>query len=349
MGTQEKFTELKTLYPTEFGLLEDTYTTVILPTSTEILAIINKMLAIPDFDYQKYLNVIIRDVPELFIKLSQRILDTEIVNKLKAAYPTVFIIIEDIYSNVLVPTMIDLVSLINKIAELPVDFQEYWTLIKTEVPVIFNKCVQCILDTQLIKEMKAAFPVVFEISQDFYLKVIFPTLEDTLVLAEKLIAVPVVDFGETIKQYWGFIKAEVPPMFNKFVQRLPETKLVQNLKTLFPTLFEAADDLYTKVIVPTTKDIVAIVEKIITIPLSDIHVAVQQCLDILKVELPTLMDKFFERLPETQIFTLIKEKSTEVLQLVQEQLDVLKDQYPVVYATAVDFYNKVALPAYSDL
>merc|ERR1712121_233350 len=52
--TQEKFTELKTLYPTEFGLLEDPYTTVILPTSTEILAIINKMLAIPDFDYQKY-------------------------------------------------------------------------------------------------------------------------------------------------------------------------------------------------------------------------------------------------------------------------------------------------------
>jgi len=65
--------------------------------------------------------------------------------------------------------------------------------------------------------------------------------------------------------------------------------------------------------------------------------------------MPTLMGKFFERLPETQIFKLIKEKSSELLQLVQEQLTVLKDQYPVVYATAVDFYNKVALPAYSDL
>merc|ERR1711970_1355000 len=184
MLMQEKFTELKTLYPTEFSLLEDIYTTVILPTSTEILAIINKVLAIPDFDYQNYLNVIISDVPELFIKLSQRILDTQIVNNLRAAYPTVFIIIEDIHSNVIIPTMIDLVSLINKIAVLPVDFEEYWTLIKTEVPVIFNKCVQCILDTQLINELKAAFPVVFEISEDFYFYVILPTLQDTLVLVE---------------------------------------------------------------------------------------------------------------------------------------------------------------------
>merc|ERR1711970_1579181 len=349
MLMQEKFTELKTLYPTEFSLLEDIYTTVILPTSTELLAIINKMLAIPDFDYQNYLNVIVSDVPELFIRLSQRILDTQIVDNLRAAYPTVFIIIEDIYSNVIIPTMIDLVSLINKIAVLPVDFEEYWALIKTEVPVIFNKCVQCILDTQLINELKAAFPVVFEISEDFYFYVILPTLQDTLVLVEKLIAVPVVDFKETIKQYWGFIKVEMPSMFNKFIQRLPETKLVQNLKTLFPTLFEVANDLYSKVIVPTTNDIVAIVEKLITIPLSDIEVAVQQCMDILKMELPTLMGKFFERLPETQIFILIKEKSSDLLQLVQEQLDVLKTQYPVTYATAVDFYNKVALPAYSDL
>merc|ERR1711970_323266 len=349
MLMQEKFTELKTLYPTEFSLLEDIYTTVILPTSTELLAIINKMLAIPDFDYQNYLNVIVSDVPELFIRLSQRILDTQIINNLRAAFPTVFIIIEDIYSNVIMPTMIDLVSVIKKIVALPVDFQEYWTIIKTDVPVITSKLVQCCLDTQLIKELKTSFPIVFEISEDFYLKVIFPTLEDTLVLAEKLIAVPVVDFEETIKQSWEFIKVEMPSMFNNFVQRLPETKLVQNLKTLFPTLFEVANDLYSKVIVPTTNDIVAIVEKLITIPLSDIEVAVQQCMDILKMELPTLMGKIFERLPETQIFTLIKEKSTELLQLVQEQLNVLKTQYPVTYDTVVDFYNKVAVPAFSDL
>merc|ERR1712106_617796 len=46
---------------------------------------------------------------------------------------------------------------------------------------------------------------------------------------------------------------------------------------------------------------------------------------------------------------LIKENSTLLLELLQEQLTVLKNQYPVAYATALDFYNKVAVPAYSDL
>merc|ERR1712128_227443 len=66
-------------------------------------------------------------------------------------------------------------------------------------------------------------------------------------------------------------------------------------------------------------------------------------------EMPTLIGKFFERLPETQIVKLIKENSTVLLELLQEQLTVLKNQYPVAYATALDFYNKVAVPAYSDL
>merc|ERR1711970_359556 len=349
MLMQEKFTELKTLYPTEFGLIEDVYTTVILPTSTEILVIVNKMLAIPDFDYQNYLNVIISDVPELLTMLSQRILNTEIINKLRVDFPTIFIIIEDIYSNVLVPTMIDLSSLIKKIAALPVDFQEYLTIIRTAVPVIASKFMLCVLDTQLVKELKTTFPIVFDISEDFYVKVILPTLEDTLVLAEKLIAFPVVDIQETVKQYWGFIKAEVPPVFNKFVQRLPETKLVQELKTLFPTVFEVAEDFYTIIIVPTTNDIVAVVEKLITIPLSDIQVAIQQCLEILKVEMPTLMGKFFERLPETQIFMMTENNSRVVFYFLQERLTVLIEQYPVAYATAVDFYDKVAVLAYSDL
>ena len=44
----------------------------------------------------------------------------------------------------------------------------------------------------MVKELKATFPVVFEISEDFYKKVIISTLEDILVLAEKFIAFPIV-------------------------------------------------------------------------------------------------------------------------------------------------------------
>merc|ERR1712033_58050 len=61
------------------------------------------------------------------------------------------------------------------------------------------------------------------------------------------------------------------------------------------------------------------------------------------------MGKFFERLPETQIFMMTEYNSRLVFHFLQERLTVLMEQYPVAYATAVDFYNKVAVPAYSDL
>merc|ERR1712033_10133 len=61
------------------------------------------------------------------------------------------------------------------------------------------------------------------------------------------------------------------------------------------------------------------------------------------------MGKFFERLPETQIFMMTEYNSRVVFYFLQERLTLLKDQYPVVYATAVDFYNKGAVPAYSEL
>merc|ERR1712121_10147 len=61
------------------------------------------------------------------------------------------------------------------------------------------------------------------------------------------------------------------------------------------------------------------------------------------------MGKFFERLPETQIFMMTEYNSRVVFYVLQERLTVLMEQYPVAYATTVDFYNKVAVPAYSDL
>merc|ERR1711962_422007 len=349
MLMKEKFNELKSLYPTEFSLLEDVYTKVILPSSTEFFAMVNKMVAAPAFDYQQYWNIVITDVPELFNKLSQRILSTQIVNKLRAAYPGLFIITEDIYSNVIVPTVNDIVAFVKKMTSLPIDFQEYWTITKAEVPVFVTKFMQRVLDTQLFKDLKQAFPIVFEMSEDLYTKVILPTLGDALVLAEKLVDVPVVDFQETFKQYWAFIKAEVPPMFNKFVQRLPETKLVKKITTVFPMVFNVAGDFYTKVVAPTTSDFATVVEKLLEIPVSDILLAGQQYWNILKVEMPTLMGKFFGRLPETKLVILIKEKSTVLIQLLQDKLTEMKAQNPEATAFILDFYNKFAVPAYSEL
>ena len=81
----------------------------------------------------------------------------------------------------------------------------------------------------------------------------------------------------------------------------------------------------------------------------DIEAAIQEYLNILKVDIPTLMGTFFARLPETQIVKLFMAKSTELIILLQEKLTVLKNQYPMLYATVIDLFNKVVVPAYSDL
>ena len=57
-------------------------------------------------------------------------------------------------------------------------------------------------------------------------------------------------------------------MFNKFVQRLPETKLVKKITTVFPMVFDVAGDFYTKVVAPTTSDFATVVEKLLEIPVS---------------------------------------------------------------------------------
>ena len=64
--------------------------------------------------------MIITDAPVLLNTLSKRILNTQIVNKLRAAFPVVFIVFEDIYSNVLLPTINDIVALLQRVVALPV-------------------------------------------------------------------------------------------------------------------------------------------------------------------------------------------------------------------------------------
>ena len=88
---------------------------------------------------------------------------------------------------------------------------------------------------------------------------------------------------------------------------------------------------------------------LINIFFADILEAGQQYLNILKVEMPTLMGKLLGRLPETKIVMFIKEKSTVLIQLLQEKLTELKAQYPEATAFILDFYTQVAVPAYSEL
>ena len=62
-------------------------------------------------------------------------------------------------------------------------------------------------------------------------------------------------------------KVEVPVIVGQFMQRVLDSQLLKELKTLFPTLVEISEDLYTAVIIPSVEDVSALVGKIIALPI----------------------------------------------------------------------------------
>jgi len=260
-------------YPAYYDVALDFYIKVIVPYLTELSETVSRILVLPEFDFQKNLAIVINDVPELFINLIQRVLETQLVQDLRATYPAVFKMIEDLYSQIVIPTYNDILQFIQKVAALPLDLQAYLTTLQVEVPILINN----------------------------------------------------------------------------FVERLAITELVNKLKTLLPTLFVVAEDFYNVVVLPTIDDVVAFVDKLVAVPLANIQEAFTKYLDILKVEVPTLMSKIIQRIPNTQLMNLLITSFDQLSSFLQIKFNELKDQNPELYAIALDFYTKVAVPAISDL
>merc|ERR1712142_1082190 len=336
-------------YPAYYDAAVDFYNKVIVPYLTDLSETVSRILVLPEFDFQKYLAIVLNDVPELFIKYSQRVLETQLVQGLRTTYPAIFGMIEDLYNQIVIPTYTDILKFIQKVAALPLDFQSYLTTLQIEVPVIATQFGQRLLDTKIVKNLKAAYPNVFVIVEDVFNKILFPTFADVLVVAQKLISLPVLDIQESIVQYWNILKVEVPALLNNFVERLPNTELLNNLKTLLPTLFVLAEDFYNVVVLPTIDDVVAFVDKLVAIPIADIQEAFTKYLDILKVEVPTLMSKIIQRIPNTQAINFLQARFDQLSSFLQIKFNELKDQNPELYAIVLDFYTKVAVPAVSDL
>merc|ERR1712121_358835 len=81
---------------------------------------------------------------------------------------------------------------------------------------------------------------------------------------------------------------------------------MNELKKLLPTVFEAFEDFYNMVILPTTDDVLSIVDKLVAVPIADIQEAFTMYVDILSVEVPTLMSQFIQRIPNTQFMNLLQ-------------------------------------------
>jgi len=196
---------------------------------------------------------------------------------------------------------------------------------------------------------KETFPNEFAAFENFYNTVIIPTFADILAVTQKLISLPVLDFQESIEQYWNVIKVEVPILFNNFVERLPIAELMNELKKLLPTVFEASEDFYNMVILPTTDDVISVVDKLVSVPIADIQEAFTMYVDILKVEVPTLMSQFIQRIPNTQFMNLLQSSFAQFSSFLEIKFNELKEKYPGLYTIALDFYNLVIVPAGSDL
>ncbi|CAL4060730.1 unnamed protein product, partial [Meganyctiphanes norvegica] len=193
MQFQEKFSELKTLYPKECGVLEYVYTDIISPTMSDSLEIIYFILNTPDV-FQHW-EIVVSDLREVSAMFTRRLLNTPLLMDLRTTYPAAFEIAEDLYNNVVLTTYNEVIQFIMKIRSLPVDFKLYWQTIQVEVPTLARQFTQRLLDTQLVKQLVSSllstFPNVYNVASSLYNGVLMPTLDDILTVLEKLISLPI--------------------------------------------------------------------------------------------------------------------------------------------------------------
>merc|ERR1712142_1282073 len=95
-------------------------------------------------------------------------------------------------------------------------------------------------------------------------------------------------------------------------------------RTTYPAVFKIIEDLYNQILIPTYNDILQFIQKVAALPID-----FQIYLTTLQAEVPTLVNNFVERLSIPELVNKLK-----TLEL---------------YAIALDFYTKVAVPAISDL
>merc|ERR1712142_923469 len=95
-------------------------------------------------------------------------------------------------------------------------------------------------------------------------------------------------------------------------------------RTTYPAVFKIIEDLYNQILIPTYNDILQFIQKVAALPID-----FQIYLTTLQAEVPTLVNNFVERLSIPELVNKLK-----TLEL---------------YAIALDFYTKVAVPAVSDL
>ncbi|CAL4104941.1 unnamed protein product [Meganyctiphanes norvegica] len=218
-----------------------------------------------------------------------------------------------------------------------VELMRYWTILKIEVPIIFNEFMATLRKTELWKMLHGLFnkiinhfPAMFNILVDFYNKVVLTAVAEVKNVVHKIMTLPTFNF----EAVWNILKTEVPAVVANLRTQLLNTELVtvvvikvKEFAAHFPTVHKAVVDFWTHVIVPAYTDLVNMLKKFMKIQFTNVSVMITVFVE----EILTVFNNFMTRLMNCEVVQMIITKC------------------PTAYKAVVDFWTHVIVPAYADV
>jgi len=342
--------EIFDIHPVIYEYVLEFYNKVIVKYLSDLSKTANRLLALSKSDIAQNMAIVRKELTRIlnnFVKKDtfKMFKNTQLFKTLQNIFyePTSKAVkfLQDLYKKVIIPTFEDFISFIQNLTEGPTDFVIYFERVKTELPALIMNFVSRIGETQFTQDILAAFPTVAEVVTDLYYKVILLTYYEIDSITRELLSTPLTDSMDVLKRYL--------PVFNDFVERLSNTQLVAELKVMFPTFMEVAQDFYNLVLLPTAQDVNAFVVEHFSVPLGDIYERRNEYWELVKVEVPALIIRFIQRIPNTQAINLLQTNFDKLSSMVKNRFEEVKAQYPEVYSIGLDFYSKVVKPAIDDV
>merc|ERR1711970_1050428 len=229
------------------------------------------------------------EVPAIYNNLMATLMNTELWKVLRGlvmeiinALPIELItkywtIVKNWVLNMWVAYEADVIAFLNTVTT---ELVRYWTILRVEVPVIFNNIMATLKTTELwkiligmVNEIMARYPTVFNILVDFHNKVILTIVTELQKMVSSILALPTFSF----RGLWDILKTEVPAVIGKLGTQLLNTDLVkvivgklQELRPYFPTVVDFLVDVWGRIIVPVYTDLVTLLNKLMTMKFTSV-------------------------------------------------------------------------------
>merc|ERR1711970_1374185 len=268
------------------------------------------------------------EVPAIYNNLMATLMNTELWKVLRAlvmerinALPIELItkywtIVKNWVLNMWVAYEADVIAFLNTVTT---ELVRYWTILRVEVPVIFNNFMATLKTTELwkiltgmVNEIMARYPAVFNILVDFHNKVILTTVTELQKLVSSILALPTFSF----RGLWDILKTEVPAVIANLKTQMLATDLVkfilmklQELRPYFPTVVDFLVDVWGHIIVPVYTDLVTLLNKLMTMKFT----SVWEVIDLLVVETLTFSNNVVTHLINCNVVEMLVTKVKEFI------------------------------------